>query len=475
MKFCSRCGTELKDGQTICPQCGHNLVDIKNNKEDNDKSIDTNIGDDIENINMDNIKKNIALPKKVKVSIMGIVIIVILIIIFFKVGNYITKPSNIIMNFQKAIMSNNKEELSKILYSQDSRLKVNEKSIEPLMLYINGEPSYLNNVIENLNKQAMEIESFDKFNNFNQKGSQNILNIVCVGKKFYFFPNYKISIKPAFIEINTSVKNVGFLLNGINLGKSDRDNFSKEFGPFMPGKYKLLSNYKGEYISLNESYDINFITAENVKEKIDAFKNLNYVSIGSEYQDAEVFVNGKNTGVKIKDAQNFGPLSENSKVYAIIKKDGKALKSNEYTILEGDTDIYLSFEEAENQIENTENQFKDVMYEYLNNFTQAVNTQDFSMIEYYLYPGSKFYAEQQEYVQNTYDRGIRETIMSMEVLSCNVSEDNNSCTITTKEVYNIDNNGEILIKPFKYRYKLRYNEITGSYQIEDISENLISN
>lgn len=465
MKFCSKCGTKLEFGQDTCPQCGYSLGGIQNkNSIENRDAIQVM---DKPNV----IRRNSTFSMKTKLGIVGISIAAVLLIGLFIVGSSLSKPSKVVLKFEKAVASGNKAELISILYCDDNRLEINENNITPLLNYFKDNPSYLNTVIQSLNSEALRAEQTSGLPKIGVNNNQSVLTLTYTGKRFLFFSSYKIDIKPAFIQIKAGIKDVKFTLNSTEIGKSDIDNYNKEFGPFVPGKYKLLADYKGKYVTLNEPHDVDLVTATNGKTSIDMFTNLNYIKVKSEYPDAELFVNGKDSGVKIADAQNFGPLNSSTKVYAILTRDGKTLKSSEYTVSQGDTDIYLSFTEAENRVKNLQNQVHDLIYWYTYYFTEAVNTNNFSMVEYCIYPGSKLYDEQKSYIPSTYGQGIKETIMSFNITSCNLNDDNLTGTVTTEEVYNIDNKGVSSIKNFKYKYTFRYNEAKGTYQLESISDN----
>jgi uncharacterized membrane protein YvbJ len=472
MKYCSQCGAEIKVQQAFCIKCGYKFNSIK----ENETKLNENFNN-TQSINADNsTKNNFVLSKKMKISIIGASIIAILLIIFFKTGNALTQPSKVVSNFEKAISSDNKKELSNILYCKDKRLEISEKSIAPLLSYFNENPSYLNTVTQALSKEALTIKMTKNLSNLDKNNSKDLFNVVYEGKKFIFFPNYKISIMPSFIQVNTSIKDVSLSLNDIKLGKSDTDNFSKEFGPFIPGKYNLSAVYKGKYLSLNEPYSVNFFDNENMvdnKKNIDVLLNTNYIMVKSEYSDAKIFVNGKDTGIKAADAQNFGPLSSGMKIYAVATENGNQLKSDEYTIEQGDKNIYLSFEEAKNVISSLESNLKDLMNNYSYYFCEAVNMNNFSMLEPYLYPKSKLYNEQLSYIPTTYNSGLKEYVTSLNILSYKLNADNKSGTITTQETYNIDKKGTPSVKTFKYTYTFKYNEEVGRYQIDSISDNQI--
>lgn len=474
LKFCAKCGTKLE--QDVCPQCGYSLSSRQDEVIKEDTNVVQAVNNDYPKNNEFTVKalptrKSLTLSMGAKIGILAVTIVTVLLIGIFIVGNSLSKPSKVVSKFQKAVASGNKADLSDVLYCDDNRMKISEKTISPLLNYFKENPSYLNTVVSNLNNEAARAEQSSALAEISGKNNQGILTLRYTGKKFLFFPSYKIVIQPAFIDVKAEIKGVTFSLNGTEMGKSDVDKYNKEFGPYIPGKYNLSANYKGKYVTLSEPQDVDLISASNCKANVDVLTNLNYIKVGSEYPDAEIFVNGKDAGIKAVDADNFGPLNSSTKVYAVYTKDGKTLKSSEYTVSEGDTDIYLSFTEAENQIKNTENQIHDLIYWYTNYFTEAVNNNDFASVEGYIYPGSKLYDEQKSYISTTYNQGIKETIMSFNVISCNLNDDNKSGTVTTEEVYNIDNKDNNSVKTFKYKYTFKYNEEKGMYQLDSIVNN----
>ncbi|MFD3157996.1 zinc ribbon domain-containing protein [Haloimpatiens sp. FM7330] len=478
MKFCTKCGTELEEGQSVCPKCGYNLNQRKseikeedtNNKSFTDASEEKNVNANEDEYVDESAKYSCRFSKKFKISLIGIAVIAALLITFFVVENSLSKPSKTVLKFEKAIKSNNQTEVSNMLCCEESRLKIDKNNISSMMLYLKQNPSKLKAAIQDLKNEAIKIEKFKDMNVFNRKDSKNIFNVELVDKKLGFFPIYKINIKPTFIKVNAGIKGVEFLLDNKKIGKSDVDNFSKKFGPFIPGKYKLLAKYKGKYTSLSENYDIDTINSENDTVSINVLKNLSYIKVESEYPEAKIFVDGRDTGITIKNAKNFGPLKKDAKVYAIIKKGGHNLKSNECTVDQSENSIYLDFSEAEAKMDNAMEQLTELMNNYTEYFTEAVNMDDFSLVEPYMYPGSKLYNDQIKYIHNTYEEGISEYVMSLRVLSYNLSQDNKSGTVVTQEVYRIDKDGDSSVKSFKYKYGFLYNELTGSYQLQSIAK-----
>ncbi|AJA47119.1 hypothetical protein CPAST_c10190 [Clostridium pasteurianum DSM 525 = ATCC 6013] len=466
MNFCTKCGTKLEEGKLVCPNCSYDFQskEYKNNTVPIDK---TTVEIEKDYDEYENFNKTSFIPsKKFKITIAGLIILAIIIGVYIFIGKSAADPYKLVLRFQNDIASNNKSDLSKILYCSDSRLIIDDKTSDTILAYFRNNPSYLNNTIGNLNNQIST-------NNvrYGNMLSQSNFSIVSAGNALPFFPRYKISIKPTFVNIKTSIKDVQFSLNNSKIGKSDSDNFSREFGPFAPGEYKLYASYNGKYTSLNNTYNVDLINSTSGRVDINALEDLNYVRINGDYPDAEIFVNNRNSNVKISDASNFGPVSSDMKIYAVANKDGKKLKSSEYTVSSGDKTISLNFSSSEYELSSTEDQLRDLIHWYTNSFSNAVNYNNFSEVQPYIYPGSELYNEQQKYIPSTYNNGIKEYIMSYNVLSTQISDDNNSGTITTEEVYDITNaSGKTSTKTFRYTYGFKYNENTGGYQLTSIMD-----
>lgn len=463
MKFCNKCGSKVEDEQKFCPKCGINLrdTDLKNVA--------------ILEVTGNGVKDKSKISSGTKISIISAIIIAILLLGCFVVGNDLSKPSKTVSKLEQAINSEDKNELAKLLYSKDNRLEINEDNSEYLLNYFKENPLFLEKVMKDLNDDCFKFESLGKDNEINPKNDIKTIRLAYVGKKFFVFPSYKISVKPAFIEVKTALKDVELSLNSVEIGKSDKDDYIMELGPFMPGRYDLLASYKGSYVDLENTYNIDFINSnnENNNEKIivEALVNLKYVKVTSEYPDAEIFVNNKETGVKVKEAVNFGPLSAGTSLYAVATLEDKKLKSNEVLFNESTANINLSFKEAEREIRDTKDSVKDLVNNYVRGFVTAVNYGSFYDVEDYIYPGSSLYNEQKKYVSDTYSKGIKEDIKAVNVTFIELNSDNKSGIVTTEEIYEVFNQEKVTMMNFKYKYKFRYNEFKRAYQFESLENN----
>lgn len=352
MRFCTKCGASIGENQKFCTKCGHvvgntNIVKqtqtIKENQNTNVSSEKTFIKGEI--------------SKNAKYGIIAIVLAFIVSFSLFKLGKSLTNPTRLVNKLEKALAANNKKAVAQLVKIEG--IKVDDKNIEPFIKYLNEDNHSKLRILEDLRQQAknIEIKGNVALLETNKKGNMYIDK---VGSKFIFFPNYKIRLKPAFFVVNVHVKDATVTLNGKELAKSDSDNYKKEFGPYVPGVYNFAATYKGKYANIDDKVYMNTFTEydtiiEENKFDVQLLDELLFVKFTSDYEDAELYVNGQATGVKIKDASNFGPLSYGTKIYAKTTIDGKEVKSDEYTIQQDTIDeyngMYISFYDALQKIE----------------------------------------------------------------------------------------------------------------------------
>ncbi|MGH4123101.1 MAG: zinc ribbon domain-containing protein [Clostridium sp.] len=468
MKFCTKCGHEVKEEKLFCTFCGNNLSKENINEDINEtlNKIEPEYDNNSTTITSEKSPvSNFKVSKKSKIAMVLIAILIITVIAVVKVGNSLSDPNRLVTRFEKAVASNNVSDLATIMYSTDSRLKIDSKSITPLLSYFKSNPSYFNDVIQKLKEDALTPKDINSLS----IASSNTLTLASKGKTFFIFPNYKISIKPSFIDITTTVKDVTFSINNTQIGKSDTDKSTKQFGPYIPGTYSVLANYKGKYITLSKPYPVDLVSTSNGISKLNVFDDMTYLNISSDYSDAQIFVDGKNVNVKVKDANAFGPIDSSTKIYATYVNAGKTLKSEEYSASNGTVDLHLSFQHSKDAQSNVENQLKDLLRYYTSYFTEAVNTNNVSLINPYVASGSSLYKEQQLYIPKTFAAGIKESIISADITDYSISDDSKSGSVTASEVYTIvAKDGTSSNKSFKYVYKFLYNDSTSSYQFTSI-------
>lgn len=416
MNFCNKCGSKLING--ICPNCSK-------------------------------IKKN---NKKSKVIIISLVFIVVIFSgVFFYLKSTVKSEKEIALSFSNSISSSNPEELSKILYCNDSSLPINKSNSTILIDYFNQNPSKFSSIN-------------DDFKKGNYKDTDSPLSIEEVRKDFFLIPVYKVVVKPSFIKVKTDLKDAKVQIGDETFGDLTKKD---ELGPLMPGNYTIKSEISNSYLNKSENIEVNTFKSSN--QEISIFDNFIKVNITSDIPDAELYVNNKDTGVKIKDAKTFGPIDPNSIIYGVSTDGDKKIISNKYDV-NSSSNININFAEAKASEANFKKDLYVLLRNYSSDFAYAVNTNSFNYIENYLEFDSPIYKKQKKVVPEIHSKDIRENFESTEILNYTFNNDTNTGEVTCNEIYSI---GKGINVPKRQEFKNTYTFkklANGSLVLTDIKD-----
>lgn len=304
-------------------------------------------------------------------KIYGTIATLILIgIILLSIGANMTSKGHVSKKLIQAIKENNYAEMSKYIVASNPNLKVDKNNIKVYADFLNANPSYKSQVISSINEQG----------NGNSSSFDNI-KLITSGRKFLFFTNNVYQLQTYFIKVKTPYKNTKVELNKQNIYTSSEDNEEKECGPYLPGKYKMNFEIQTSYADVDSKQDVildpqnTSVTEVNVEPEIDNEK----VSYPYDCDDAEIFVNGKDTKTTVKDSDNIIPLPWNGK-YSIQLEDkfpwGK-MKSSKLVLKTGSNDG-LNFDKNNDELIKL---IKPVLSNFLKSYESANKALDSSKFE----------------------------------------------------------------------------------------------
>lgn len=412
MKFCNKCGSELVNGS--CPNC----------------STTSN----------SNPNKNYLKP------IIGVILILFIAIGgFFIYGKSTAKTqAEVASDFSNAISTQNPDKLQEILYCDNEKLQINKTNANVLIDYFSKNPSKFSEINDNFKSGKYVDDTYP-------------LSIKEVSKKFFFFPVYKVVVKPTFIKVDCSFKNCKVKVLDQTYNDLDK---TTEIGPLMPGTYNVTAELSNSYLNKSEVIDVN--TFDNACPTIEIFKDLKTINIDSDIPDADLYVNGKNTGIKVKDAKDFGPVESNSNIYAVSNENGKKIVSKKYPV-DSSSEIYINFADAKASEDDFKMELSNLLNNYSSAFAYAVNYNDFNYISSYLKEGSPIYQKQKNVITDIYKQNITESFDSTEVLNYKFNNDTNTGEVTCNEVYSIAKNNNVP----------KYQEFKNTYTFERDSNGLL--
>lgn len=348
MKVCEKCGNEIKENNKFCEKCGAPVTgDIISKKLSLKKQSEPKQPKQPKPKQEADEKLN----KKKKVLAGLVILILISLFTTYKIGESITSKDKVIDKFMTAISEKNIAELQNIIKSSDSRLEINEENLKPLIAYIDENPSYFEQLSKYMRGQYQN--SNQSIRNKNQSSSvfsdgnnSNIIELKKNGKKFLIYDNYELVMKPFFMNIHNNYKDAVIYINGKEVGKSDSDDFSKEYGPFAPGKYIVKAVYTGKYTTIEAENEIDLISDELSDEKVfecDLHLEGKYVYIDTYYYDSKIIINGKDSGLSVDDInrEGLGPVDDTTKIQLSRDFPWGNRTSDEVIVGESDTYIYL--------------------------------------------------------------------------------------------------------------------------------------
>lgn len=126
--------------------------------------------------------------------------------------------------------------------------------------------------------------------------------------------NYYLNLELNDIEIISNFQGSSVYINGLNKGQTDEDGKLK-VKDLVPGVYDIEVEKKSDYGSVKKNVNVVLVDNSNINILLDA----NFITINSNFQDGLVYINGKNSNIKVKDFINIGPFNKDETTTLMIK------------------------------------------------------------------------------------------------------------------------------------------------------------
>lgn len=238
--------------------------------------------------------KEIMIPfiKKYSVIIISVLLLLILLCLGYLVGNINKGRDKVINNLEMALKDDDVNKLRNVVRVNNK--KVSSEELKPLMDYFSNNISKIENTIRSL-------KTTDSSNEFTLEKTKGL-----------FKDKYKININLVNLTITSNFNEGEFTLNNTNK-LIDGDTFSD----IIPGSYTIKGVLQSEYGDIVDTKDI--VISENKKETF-TFNAIN-INVESDYEEAEIFINDVNTGYKVLDNKEIGPIISDGSVNVHLEKD----------------------------------------------------------------------------------------------------------------------------------------------------------
>ncbi|MGM9973869.1 MAG: TcaA 3rd/4th domain-containing protein [Clostridiaceae bacterium] len=305
-------------------------------------------------------KKYLQTHKETKYLILLTLVLTIAFIGFY-IGRNSTGKNYMINGFHKAITSNNARALMKYVTVKDDAVPITEDTIQPFLDYLNNSEGRSSQFIKYLKSQkALE-----------DGGIAEVKEV-----KEGLLTKWKIELKPVFLQITTSYKDTELYLQNISYGRTTEDNSITELGPLLPGKYSIkvkLSNEYGESVAEKSVQLLEGTIATTLTPPAE------YITLLSNYPEAEVFINDKSTNLTVKEFNNIGPvpLESDIKIHGEMTFPWGTIKSKEITLADTPS-LRLDIDPLNDVIKE---QLEEAYRSFYNQLFEALNNEDLSLVE----------------------------------------------------------------------------------------------
>ncbi len=214
LKKCHQCGHLNREGSSFCSECGASFAEqplrAAYKEESNEKVHKTG-------------------NRKTPIVIALVAILFIGLFTGYQLLSKKYSEKAVIEQFKSALIKKDKDMLRELIVPADSRLKVNNQSLDALIALIDKEPSLIQDIENSLNEEEL---------------GNNLFSLREDGKHYGLFDRYVVDTLGYFITFNDPGVETIISLNESEIGILDGSKETTEFGPFLAGTYTVKAAYK---------------------------------------------------------------------------------------------------------------------------------------------------------------------------------------------------------------------------------------
>ena len=292
------------------------------------------------------ISNNIKIEgKNIRIKVYIIILILALVSIVFNITKPMSKKE-LINQLEMALLKGKENWVERNIKIDGAKAENDE--LKPLIHY------YLLN-----NKDVEQVIS-------NLKKNNNSGNLTIESEKSLLGENYYLNLSTISINITSDIKEAIIYINGREVNK-------EELVSLIPGTYEVAYKLKTDYGDVEETKEMDILSSGDVKIEVAA----EYITLYSNFSDAKVYINEKDTKKTVSEIKKYGPIPNNKDITIYIAKDFPwgVIKSPEIKVQEDNIlkiDINMANDELLATIENTLREFYNSLFDVLNNKDSAL-------------------------------------------------------------------------------------------------------
>ncbi|MCJ7987243.1 zinc ribbon domain-containing protein [Priestia sp. OVL9] len=333
---------------------------------------------------------------------------------YYGIDKTMMAPKAVSEKFIASVKGNDVDKVKKYVNDGQIQLEANDEQTKSFITYLHENPDVMKSISEGLAADSRALEA-----GVPSEDHSSYAKLEQDGKKWVIFDHYTVQINLVYAKAQSTEDATVVYIDGQKAGTVSSDS-SKKVGPFLPGTHIVKGEVQNDYGKVENEQEIEATNGEDVDVELDWSDHAVYIS--SDYDDATLFVNGKDTKTEIGDIDYLGPLPMDGsiKIYAKRKFDSGEKKTEEVSIKKGIEDVALNFDEentteatakasASSKNQETRGKGSEVnsgvstsevssfIEQYMYATISSINSGDFSVAEPYIDSNGPKYKEQKDY------------------------------------------------------------------------------
>ncbi|HII4513644.1 TPA: zinc ribbon domain-containing protein [Clostridium perfringens] len=240
------------------------------------------------------VKDKIIKEKDPKVII--ICVIALALIIVFLYGNVSSKKRDVIEQLSNSLSKGNERALMNLIEDGNKNSGITKEELIPYINFFKADKSRINKLVSSL------------------ENGDEIYSTKLEAKKSFWGEKWYVEIEKKKLIVASNFPEASVYLNDNFIGTTNTSR-TLEIPNLIPGVYDLKVEKKAYNSNLVEEKNVIFMD----NNKIDIPLNGTLVTVKSSFEDSNVYINGEDSGIKVKDFKDVGPFPKDGSTYLTIK------------------------------------------------------------------------------------------------------------------------------------------------------------
>lgn len=258
---------------------------------------------------------------------------------------------------------------------------------------------------EQLKEEITILENDELSNIIKDSYGNKFMSVTYYPLLFGLYNRISFNLIPIEVQVELPLDETSLVINDLTV--TGKEGQKKKIGKFLPGVYSWKASVPSEYAAIESSGEIQVIGEGNNTYYVTPELGAGMVSVTSDVQEAELWINDKTTGKSIDEMSSIGPIPfDGTIILSAQSKDGQGntLKGEQVPVTSDSTHIPfahvqekiatdLATQKVAKEKQELKEEYAESAEEYINSFRDsfeyALNYADFSYISSFFLAGSE--------------------------------------------------------------------------------------